>query len=205
MLATTQCLLDWQARPHDPGVAERLARAVYGQLREIAAARLRREQAQPFTPTELVHETWLRLKPPGEALSGREQFYKLASTAMRNLLVDQARERLADKRGGGQVRITLSLADREHGFSDERLLDLDRALARLAVDHPRPAQVVTLRSFGGLELTEVAQALAVSLATIKRDWAFACAWLADALRPDGRENGNALVRGRGDGSAGGSS
>lgn len=181
----TQCLREWQAQPNDADIASRLASAVYAQLREIAAARLRRETAQPFTPTELVHETWIRLKPPGEALANRDQFFKLASTAMRHLLVDQARERLAAKRGGDRIRVTLPLAERDMGFTDERLLDLDRALARLATDHPRHVEVVTLRCFGGLALEDIAETLGASLSTVKRDWTFACAWLADAMRETG--------------------
>lgn len=183
MSVVTRNLLDWQADPDDPALAAALARSVYAELRRIAAARLRRESASPFTPTELVHEAWLRIRPPaGQALVSREQFLKLASTTMRNVLVDQARERLAEKRGGGLQKVTLSLLQGQSDIDDEHLLDLDRALDRLAVDHPRAAEVVVLRCFGGLTVEEIAQANAASLSTVKRDWTFASAWLADALR-----------------------
>ncbi|MDT8408402.1 MAG: ECF-type sigma factor, partial [Wenzhouxiangellaceae bacterium] len=184
----TRYLQDWQFDPGDTAAAEQLARLTYRQLRRIAQARLQREASRPFTPTELVHEAWLNLKPGGKILAGRDQFFKLASTVMRNLLVDHARERLAAKRGGRQQRVTLSLAENEQEFSDERLLDLDQALNRMAESHPRHVKVVTLRCFGGLQLDEVAAALDVSRATIKRDWTFACAWLADALEHKGSRN-----------------
>lgn len=183
MSPATRSLLAWQDDPDDPALASTLAQLVYGELRGIAAARLRRESASPFTPTELVHEAWLRIRPPAsQPMARREHFLKLASATMRNVLVDQARERQADKRGGGMQQVTLSLAQGQADVDDGRLLDLDRALDRLAVDHPRAAEVVVLRCFGGLTLEEVAAVRAASLSTIKRDWVFASAWLTDALR-----------------------
>lgn len=181
--AITRNLIAWQADPSDPVLADQLANGVYAQLRSIAAARLRRELSSTLTPTELVHEAWLRIKPPdGPPLARREQFLKFASTAMRNVLVDQARERLADKRGSGRRQVTLSLLDDQALVGDEELLDLDRALDRLALDHPRVAEVVLLRCFGGLTMDEIAVAHSSSLSTIKRDWLFGSAWLADAMR-----------------------
>lgn len=177
----TRYLLAWQANPGDAHAAEQLSRLAYRYLRQMAQARLKRESGQPFTPTELVHEAWLNLDPTGKALASREHFFRLASTVMRNLLVDHARERLAAKRGGDWLRLTLSAAEREQTLDDETLLDLDRALDRLGRDHPRHADVVILRCFGGLLLNEIAATLNISLATVKRDWTFACAWLADAL------------------------
>jgi len=177
----TRYLRAWQADPDDAAAAEQLSRQVYQYLKQMALARLRRETDRPFTPTELVNEAWLGLQPAGKPLANREQFFKLASTVMRNLLVDHARERMAAKRGGGWLRLTLSAAERERGIDDETLLDLDRLLDRLCRDHPRPAEVVILRCFGGLKLDRIAETLAISLATVKRDWTFACAWLAEAL------------------------
>lgn len=181
----TRYLLAWQADPDDTDSAEQLSRLVYEYLRGMALARLKREAGAPFTPTELVNEAWLNLKPTGRALTSREQFFRLASTVMRNLLVDHARERLAAKRGGDWLRLTLSAAERERSLGDETLLDLDLALDRLRRDHQRPCDVVLLRCFGGLKLEEVATTLNVSLATVKRDWAFACAWLATVLKEKG--------------------
>ena len=181
----TRYLLAWQANPDDEHASEQLSRLAYSYLRQMAQARLRKETGQPFTPTELVHEAWLNLKPSGKTLASREQFFRLASMVMRNLLVDHARDRLAAKRGGDWLRLTLSAAEREQAVDDETLLDLDRALDHLGRDHPRHADVVILRCFGGLLLNEIAATLNVSLATVKRDWTFACAWLADALQHNG--------------------
>src|SRR5690606_19331428 len=120
----------------------------------------------------------LRLKPSGAPITDRNSFLRLASVAMRHLLVDQARERLAGKRQALRQTITLSLIadDADDALDDHRLLDLERALAALAVDHPRAAEAVSLRAFAGLELDEMASALDVSLATAKRDLAFGRAW-----------------------------
>lgn len=183
----TRYLLAWQADPDDTYSAEQLYRHAYQYLRQMALARLKRETDRPFTPTELVNEAWLNLKPTGKTLGSREQFFRLASTVMRNLLVDHARERLAAKRGGNWLRVTLSAVERERGIiGDESLLDLDAALDRLRRDHPRPSDVVLLRCFGGLQLEEIAKTLDVSLATVKRDWTFACAWLASTLGNKGK-------------------
>jgi len=179
----TAWLRDWQqAQPAH--MNERLMKAVYGELRRVAAQRLAGESPASWTPTELVHETWLRLKPGDAPLADRNAFLRLASVAMRNLLVDQARERLAQKRHGHMQTITVSLAEDGGGRSldDHRLLDLDRALDALALEYPRAAAAVALRVFGGLELDELAAALEISLATAKRDLAFGRAWLTDALK-----------------------
>ena len=179
--SVTQLLQQWQAAPADAGASARLAAAVYGQLKRLAAARLRQEAHTLSTPTDLVHEAWLRIDAAALSVDSRAHFFRVASLAMRNFLVDRARARLAAKRGAGAERVSLRWADAEAGFDDARLVDLDRALERLRRDHPRPAEVVQLRCFGGLELSEVATALDVSLATVKRDWSFANAWLTDAM------------------------
>lgn len=194
--ALTHWLRAWQDAPDDAQAAERVARGAYAALHAVAVGRLRRESSQAFSPTELVHEAWLRLNPNGDTICDRSHFFRLAATAMRRVLVDQARERLAVKRGGGDVRVTLSLADNDGaadaGLSDGDLIDLDRALTKLAQEHARPARAAILRGFAGLTLEEVAEAMQSSLATVKRDLAFARAWLAHSLkeRSDGGEPGN---------------
>jgi RNA polymerase sigma factor (TIGR02999 family) len=187
--AITRWLRVWQENPDDARAAEELAALAYEHLRRIARARLQRESSQPFTPTELVHEAWLNIRPPEAPLESRVQFFKLASRVMRSLLVDQARERLSLKRGGDRIRVTLSVAERERerAFNDEQLLDLERALVALGQSHPRHVEVVDLRCFGGLKLDEVSDVLGISRATVKRDLAFAHAWLADALREEERD------------------
>jgi len=180
----TRLLRDWQESPSDARVVSRLAEAVYSELRRIARARLHRESGQALEPTELVHEAWLRIKPPAAEFDSRDNFYKLASTVMRNLLVDQARERLSEKRGGERCRVTLANLGDQSEFSDARLLDLERALNNLAIDHRRSASVVEMRCFGGLTLREISETLGVGLATVKRDWAYARAWLIVELKEE---------------------
>lgn len=179
----TDWLRDWQGRPGDARLDARLLEAVYGELHRVASQRLAREPRTALTPTELVHETWLRLKPTGAPIEDRNGFLRLASVAMRHLLIDHARERLAQKRKGVAQTMTTSLADggERRMLDDMQLLDLDRALEALAVDHARVAEVVVLRAFGGLDLNELADALRISLATVKRDLAFGRAWLATKL------------------------
>lgn len=180
----TTLLQRWQADPQDRDVASAMAQAVYAQLRQLAAARLRSEPDTVSTPTDLVHELWLRLDPARLRTDSRAHFFRVASTILRNILVDRARERLAQKRGGGVECVSLRWASSDASFTDVRLLDLDGALERLRREHTRHAEVVQLRCFGGLALEEIGEALGTSLATVKRDWAFAAAWLADAMRED---------------------
>jgi RNA polymerase sigma factor (TIGR02999 family) len=183
----TRWLRDWQRQGGDARLEQRLLTAIYAELKHIAAQRLSRESAAPWSPTELVHETWLKLKPGGAPISSRNDFLRLASVAMRHLLVDQARERRAAKRHAPQQTITLSLlADgADSALDDDQLLDLDRRLSALATDHPRAAEAISLRAFAGLELAELATALGVSLASAKRDLAFGRAWLSAELADPG--------------------
>lgn len=178
----TRTLLALQTDSDDPEALERLYLLTYRYMKQMARSRLHGESDAALTPTELVHEAWFSLSSRAETPTSRDQFFKLASRIMRNILVDQARERLAAKRGGGWLRMTLSAVDREQTVSSEALLDLDRALRRLSREHPRHAEVILLRCFGGLKLSEIATALEISPATVKRDWVFARAWLADAIR-----------------------
>lgn len=180
----TLLLERWQSDPDNRQAASRLAAAVYSQLRQLAASRLRQEPHTVSTPTDLVHELWLRLEPSALRADSRAHFFKLASLSLRHLLVDRARERLAAKRGGGVECVSLRWASNDASFTDPRLLDLDAALERLRREHARHADVVQLRCFAGLALEEIGEVLDISLATVKRDWTFATAWLADAMRED---------------------
>jgi RNA polymerase sigma factor (TIGR02999 family) len=180
----TEWLREWQQSGNDR-LDARLLEALYAELRRVAAQRLARESQATVTPTELVHEAWLRLKPPNTPIADRNSFLRLASVAMRHLLIDQARERLSQKRHGVMQTITVSLAEngvQQHALDDTQLLDLDRALDVLASGHPRVAEAVVLRAFAGLDLHELADTLRISLATAKRDLAFGRAWLAATLK-----------------------
>jgi len=157
---------------------------VYDELHSIAGRHLRRERpGHTLQPTALVHEAYLRLVGgDGLAATSRVHFLRAASRAMRQALVDHARARLALKRGSGlQITLDEGIAGRAEPIID--MLTLDDALARLAAAEPRWAQVVELKFFAGLDVPDIAEALGVSAATVKRDWQFARAWLARELGP----------------------
>lgn len=160
--------------------------AAHGELRALARARLQRESGNPtWQPTELVHEAFLKLCGLRMAFQDRAHFMAMAATAMRQVLVDHARERRRDKRGGGLRAVTMDSRLVGHeGAQDIDLLDLDRALSELATLDLRKARAIELSYFGGLADAELAQALEVSEATVKRDLRTARAWLATALQGD---------------------
>lgn len=155
----------------------------YDELRALAHRHRSREGRNPtLHTTELVHEAWLRLAGDPEIASReRAYFFGAAARAMRRVLVDAARARGALKRGGDPVQVTLSEVTLPAEACAAELLDLDRALGTLEREHPRLAQVVELRFFGGLGVEETAEALGVSPRTVKGDWALARAWLHEAL------------------------
>ncbi|HET9885955.1 MAG TPA: ECF-type sigma factor [bacterium] len=160
---------------------------VYDELRTIAHARMRGEQAgQSLQTTELVHEAYLRLRPANESeWQSRAQFFAAAAQAMRRILIDRARAKGRVKRGGdseGRPAAKLSLDLEEvaalaDSRDSETILAMDRAIERLAELDERAAQIVRLRFWAGLSIEEVAEALATSTRTILYDWAFARAWL----------------------------
>lgn len=158
----------------------RLFDALYGELRALAAAHLRRERADhTLQPTALVHEAWLKLSvEEGVTGGGRSRFLALASQAMRRILVDHARGKGRDKRGAGAARVDLD-PDRMAVVDPEELdlVALDEALDALAEVSERQARVVELRFFGGLPEEEVAAVLGVSGRSVQRDWKIARAWL----------------------------
>ena len=154
---------------------------VYAELRRLADAYVRREQAKSVQATELVHEAYLRLlKDKAGAWQNRTHFFAIAAISMRRLLVERARARGAAKRGGGQVRVTLDEAlavSDTPGDAEVDVLALDRALHALATLDPQQARIVELRFFGGLSVEETAETLGISPATVKRHWTIAKAWL----------------------------
>ena len=174
----------------DTNAVESLFPIVYNNLRRIAQNQLRPERADhTLNATALVHEAYLKLvNQERMTWQNRAHFYALAATAMRRILVDYARSRQADKRGGGEVVITLNEEFMRGATRPEVLLDLDAALDRLKDLHERQSQVVVMRFFGGLKEDEIAEALHISVATVKRDWRLARAWLARELgtETDGR-------------------
>ena len=168
--------------PGDPRVAERLFPLVYDELRKLAARRLAREKSgQTLQATALVHEAYLRLVDgdPERLWDGRAHFFAAAAEAMRRILVDNARKKARRKRGGGLNRV--DLPDPAAPDESEELLALDDALIRLAAEDPIAAKVVEVRQFGGLGHEEVAAALGITVYLARRKWAYARAWLRDAL------------------------
>jgi RNA polymerase sigma factor (TIGR02999 family) len=181
--AITQWLGQW--RQGDLDARDRLFAVVHPELRQVAARLLRRERPDhTLEPNAVVNELYLRLIG-GQPVSyqDRAHFFALAAQTMRRVLVDHARARVADKRGAGVAHVPLSEGDEwSAAVSCEELIDLDSELAALATADPRAARVVELRFFGGLREEDVAEALGVSLITVKRDWKAARAWLAARLQ-----------------------
>jgi RNA polymerase sigma factor (TIGR02999 family) len=164
--------------------ADELMPAVYERLREIAGNWYRRAGANAtLQPTALVHEAFLHLVDQTQAnWKDRAHFLAVGALAMRQIVIQRARARGAEKRGGGWHRIELDNevnGDGARGVQD--LLDLDEALTRLAGLHGRHARVVELRFFGGLTTEEIAESLGVSTRTVELDWRAARAWLRGAL------------------------
>lgn len=177
----TQLLRD--ARDGDSNAGHRAYELIYRRLHEAARQQLRREASGPatLTPTALVSEAWLKLAAAEYEINDREHFLAMASTAMRQIVVDTARARLSGKRGGDVVRVTL--AD-DVGSDDENVnvLLLEEALQRLEKLEPRLGQVVQYRYFAGLTEEQIARLLGVTDRTVRRDWRKARAFLHAELR-----------------------
>jgi RNA polymerase sigma factor (TIGR02999 family) len=175
----TRLLEAW--RDGDEAARDRLIPLVYTELRRRAAGHLRRERpGHTLRPTDLVHETYLRLCDQNPAWRNREQLFGVASRLMRRILVDHARMRAALKRGG--VRVTLAEDMAAAAAAEPDLLDLDAALEELAALDDRQVRLVELRFFGGLGIEEAARVLGISVATANRDWVTAKAWLYRRLK-----------------------
>jgi RNA polymerase sigma factor (TIGR02999 family) len=176
-------LLD-AAAAGDRKAAAELFPLVYDELRRLAAGRIADERpGQTLDATALVHEAYLRLceRPgsPPPAFDHRGHFFAAAAEAMRRILVEAARRKARLRHGGGRHRV--ELADHPAADPDDRLLALDEALSRLAAEDPAAAKVVELRHFAGLGHEGVAAALGVSVYEARQKWAYARAWLRDAL------------------------
>jgi len=179
----TLCLQ--RMRDGDPAAAGELLPLVYDELRAIAGQMMRAGRpGHTLQPTALVHEAWLKIDRAaggGGELRDREHFLAVAATAMRQVLVNHARDRRAQKRGGDVVRVPLDdhldIVEKKAG----NVVELDDVLQRLAASHPRAAKVVELRVFGGLTIEEAARAIGVADSTLSEEWRFARVWLAREL------------------------
>ncbi|QOJ15204.1 MAG: sigma-70 family RNA polymerase sigma factor [Planctomycetia bacterium] len=169
----------------DAGAASALLPVVYDELRTLAATRLAREGVgQTLQATALVHEAYLRLLgPDGSELQwhSRGHFFAAAAEAMRRILIDAARAKRAEKRGGERRKIRLPLDALTLRDVPDEVLDLDEALVKLAQCDPAKAELVRLRFFAGLTLTEAAAAMNISATTADNYWAYARAWLYNEI------------------------
>ena len=173
----------------DGQAADELLPLVYDELRQIAARKLAHEApGQTLQPTALVHEVWMRLvgedAPP--SFANRAHFFGAAAQAMRRILVDRARHRRAEKRGGGAEHVNIDSVDVAVNADDTTLLRMDEALEKLAREDPPAAELVRLRFYVGLQNEEAAAVLNISERTARRHWTFARSWLYDELQRDGR-------------------
>ncbi len=162
-----------------------LLEAVYDDLRALSARHMRREPAgHTFQATALVHEAYLRLIDQRSATwRDRAHFFAAASQVMRRILVDHARARRSDKRGGAWTRLTLDEVVAAMSGRDVDLVALDEALERLAAISPEQCRIVEMRFFGGLTVPEVAEALGMAKRSVDREWSGAKAWLYRELTP----------------------
>jgi RNA polymerase sigma factor (TIGR02999 family) len=167
----------------DPEAAQELLPLVYRELRNLARARLaQRPPGQTLQPTALVHEAYLRLvgrQDPG--WDGRGHFFAAAARAMREILVEQARRKAAQKRGGDRQRAASELAEPVIEPPSDNVLAVDEAVRSLEEDDPRKGQIVNLRFFARMTNAETAEALGVSVGTIEREWRYIRTWLRRAL------------------------
>jgi RNA polymerase sigma factor (TIGR02999 family) len=172
----------------DPSAAEQLLPLVYDELRKLAAQRLAQEKpGQTLQATALVHEAYLRLvdTPTARSWNSRGHFFAAAAEAMRRILVESARSKAREKRGGGWQRVDLEELEITTSVSPDQLVALDDALRRLAALDRLAGELVKLRYFAGLALDQAAAVLGVSAATAYRHWAYARAWLRSELLKDG--------------------
>jgi RNA polymerase sigma factor (TIGR02999 family) len=171
----------------DTQAAEQLLPVVYDELRKLAAQRMKEEATgHTLQATALVHEAYMRLVGDNTDVrwDGRGHFFAAAAEAMRRILIDHARAKGAVKRGGGLQKLQLGPADLTFESASAELLDLDDALIKLAKEDPVKADLVKLRFFAGLTLDDASKVLGISPATADRYWAYARAWLFDAIDQD---------------------
>jgi len=173
--------------PESTEAGRNLFPQVYQQLKSLARSKMHAlKPGQTLQPTALVHEAFLQVcgrQDPGFA--GREQFFAAAALAMRDILVDQARRKAAQKRGGGRVRVTMDQADPAFEAPSGDILAIHEAVRKLEQEDPRKGQIVNLRYFARMSISETAAALGISVATVVREWRYIRAWLIRQVEHDG--------------------
>jgi RNA polymerase sigma factor (TIGR02999 family) len=165
--------------------AEELLPLVYQELRRLAAHKLATLPAgHTLQATSLVHEAWLRLAGGRDArFAGRAHFFAAAAEAMRHIMIDSARRKRALRHGGDQVRVDIASIEIAGGADEDELVAVHEALDQLAAEDPQKAELVKLRYFVGMTFEEAAEAMGISVATAKRHWTYARAWLYTQIRP----------------------
>jgi len=168
----------------EPQAAEKLLELVYEELRRLAISKMAREApGQTLQPTALVHEAWLRLVGNHHPqFENRAHFFSAAAEAMRRILIDRARRKLAVRHGGGFERVDLDGQDLAAAEADQQLLAVHEVLDKLAKEHPVQAEVVKLRYFAGMTNEETAQVLGISVSTTKNYWNFARTWIFHEIK-----------------------
>lgn len=182
----TGWIRDWQ--DGDAAARDRVFTRLYGELKRLAAAVLRSESGHDtLQPTALLNDALIKLTLAARApqVDDRGHFARVVARAMRQVLVDRARRKLADKRGGGEVLLSLEGHDAASSANPAELIALDNALAALAKLDPRAASVVELRVFAGLTIDETAQAIDIHPSAVNREWAHASSWLKAHLAAAG--------------------
>lgn len=169
-----------QCQAGDAGAKDRLYTLLYSDLKRLARAQLAKAGPITLDPSAIVHDAWLRCDG-GTPTANRRQFFAYASTVMRSVIVDHVRERAAQKRGGGVAEVTLSTAAFEDLPHQADALAVDEALQALERIDERGHKLVEMRYFGGMTMEEIAEVMALSVPTLKRDWRRARAFLFDYL------------------------
>jgi RNA polymerase sigma factor (TIGR02999 family) len=180
----TRLLREWSSGKQD--VVDELTPLVYAELRRLAENYFRRERADhTLQPTAVIHEAWMRLVEQGQPQwSSRSHFYSFAAHLMRQILVDHARSRRAQKRGAGEHNLSVNDIDVASRALDIDVLALDEALTRLAAIDERKVRLIELRFFSGMAIEEIAEAVATSTRTVERELKLARAWLWQALKSE---------------------
>jgi RNA polymerase sigma factor (TIGR02999 family) len=170
----------------NPTAAEELLPLIYAELRKLAAAKMANEAAgHTLQPTALVHEAWLRMVGKDQPkFENRAHFFALAAEAMRRILIDRARRKQAQRRGGGQVPVNLDEVEIAAPDAEDQLLAVNEALDKLATENPQQAELVKLRYFVGLTNEESAKLLGISARSAKYCWTHARAWLYQEISAD---------------------
>lgn len=177
----------YQVEPKNFQRAADLLPQIYLELRKLAGHQMAGQPAgHTLQPTALVHEAWLRLTGSASPqFANRNHFFAAAAEAMRHILIDSARRKHALRHGGGQARVDIDALELSAPTVDEEILAIHAVLDRFAAEEPQKAELVKLRYFVGLSFEEAAQALGISVATAKRHWAYARAWLYEEIKRGG--------------------